>query len=202
VALRFGVPWSELELSRETIREFADELARYDARLLADGRWVRGWRHARRFDFGPDVGRVTCAPMYLAELADAHAALPDVRDLGFFVAGFGPVVDYGVMPVASALARMGRVGRSLAGTLLAFGLRRFGSTAGPCRVLLEATAADGRTLALIWSADDGYVLTAAPVVATLLQWDEARRPGVVAQATMVDPERLVDDMEHLGVARV
>jgi hypothetical protein len=69
-------------------------------------------------------------------------------------------------------------------------------------VLLEATAADGRTLALIWSADDGYVLTAAPVVATLLQWDEARRPGVVAQATMVDPERLVDDMEHLGVARV
>jgi saccharopine dehydrogenase (NAD+, L-lysine-forming) len=201
VALRFGLAWKELELSAETIAEFADELAHYDARLLAGGRWVRGWRYARRFDFGPGIGSATCAPMYLAELADAHQVLPDVRDLGFFVAGFGAAIDYGVMPLASALTRFGRAGRSLGAALLASGLKRFGSKAGPCRVLLQADGADGETLSLTLSSDDAYVLTAAPVVAALLQWDEARTPGVTSQAMMVDPERLLDDMERLGVAR-
>lgn len=200
VALRFGVAWNELELSSETVVEFADELAHYDPRLLTDGRWVRGWRHARRFDFGEGVGSATCAPMYLAELAEAHEALPGVRDLGFFVAGFGPLVDYLFLPVASMLTRLGRPGRSLGASLLGFGMRRFGATEGPSRVLLEGRG-DGGSLDLTLSADDAYVLTAAPVVGTLLQWTEARRPGLVCQAMMVDPERLLDDMERLGVQR-
>jgi hypothetical protein len=200
VAMRFGVAWSDLRVSRETVVEFAGEIARYDPRLLLDGAWVRGWRYARRFDFGPPVGPADCAPMYLEELAQVRASLPDIAELGFFVAGFGPVVDYAVMPAAGLLALAGAVGRGLGTELLSWGLRTFGDTPGPSVVLLVAEGPGEETLRLSLSADDAYVLTAAPVAALLMQWESARRPGLSCQAMSGDPERLLRDMEDLGVA--
>jgi hypothetical protein len=48
----------------------------------------------------------------------------------------------------------------------------------------------------------GYVLTAVPVVACLLQYlnGSCRRPGVWRQAAIVDPERLLQDIERMGVS--
>lgn len=200
VAMRFGIAWCDLDVSRETVVEFAEEIARYDPRLLLDGAWVRGWRYARRFDFGPPVGPVDCAPMYLEELAQARAALPSLKELGFFVGGFGPVVDYAVMPAAGLLTLAGAPGRKLGTELLSWGLRTFGTTLGPSVALLEAEGPLEETLRLSLSTADAYALTAAPVAALLMQWDAARRPGLSCQAMLGDPERLVRDMEGLGVA--
>ena len=46
------------------------------------------------------------------------------------------------------------------------------------------------------------MLTAVPVVACLLQYldGSCRRPGLWCQANIVDPERLLRDIERLGVA--
>ncbi len=138
--------------------------------------------------------------MYLEELAQAHAALPGLKELGFFVGGFGPVVDYAVMPAAGLLALAGATGRTLGTELLSWGLRTFGSTPGPSVALLEAEGPFEEMLRLSLSTDDAYELTAAPVVALLSQWQEARRPGLSCQAMLGDPERLVRDLEGLGVA--
>lgn len=200
VAMRFGLRWSALELAPETVAEFATEMAGYRARLLLDGGWVEGWRYARSFDFGTPIGRVTCAPMYVEELAATHEALPDLEELGLWVAGFGAAVDYGVFPLASVVSRWGRLGRDVSHTMLTHGLRTFGDATGPNVILLEAEAADGATLRLRVESDDAYALTAAPVVATLLQWDHARAPGLGCQALRVDPERLLRDVARLGVA--
>lgn len=50
-------------------------------------------------------------------------------------------------------------------------------------------------------ADDAYFLTAAPVVACVLQYLDGglRRSGLQLQAHAVDPDRLMDDMERMGV---
>ena len=44
-----------------------------------------------------------------------------------------------------------------------------------------------------------YRLTAAPVVAALMQWDDGRRPGLHSQALFVEPERWLSDLAKLGV---
>jgi saccharopine dehydrogenase (NAD+, L-lysine-forming) len=47
--------------------------------------------------------------------------------------------------------------------------------------------------------EDGYELTAIPVVALLLQYDRVRRPGLHMMGHLVEPNCLFSDMERLGV---
>ncbi len=49
--------------------------------------------------------------------------------------------------------------------------------------------------------EDGYLFTAIPVVACLLQYLDGsiRRPGLWTQANLVEPGRLMKDMERMGV---
>lgn len=197
VAMRFGVDWGALDFAADTVDEFAQELGHYDPRLYRDGRWVRGWRYARVFDFGPDVGKVGCAPMFMAELEEVQRALPGLRDVEFQVAGFGPLVDWVGMPAALLLQRLGA--DRAASRLLGGALRRFGRGSGPSVVLLEAEGPEGERLDLRLTCGDAYVLTAAPAVAALIQWHQARRPGVHSQALFLDPERLLEDLPGLGV---
>ena len=57
------------------------------------------------------------------------------------------------------------------------------------------------TLTLRLSHDDGYALTAIPIVACVQQWlAEPRRPGLWYQGQYVEPEALLRDMAHMGVS--
>lgn len=54
---------------------------------------------------------------------------------------------------------------------------------------------------LMLSHEDGYMLTAIPVAATLLQYLDGSiaRPGLWTQANLVEPVRLMRDMQMMGV---
>jgi saccharopine dehydrogenase (NAD+, L-lysine-forming) len=47
--------------------------------------------------------------------------------------------------------------------------------------------------------EDGYELTAIPVVAVLKQYHQIRRPGLHMMGHLVEPARLFDDMQRMGV---
>ena len=49
--------------------------------------------------------------------------------------------------------------------------------------------------------EDGYAFTAIPAAACLLQIldQTSRRPGLWLQALIVDPDRLMVDMERMGI---
>jgi len=199
VAARFDVDWAALRFSRSTAEEFLDEISTAELRVLVDGYWVRGYRYARRFDFGPPLGASQCVPMYLPELMEVHDALPTLEALGFFVAGFGPVADWAIMPLTALGARVLPWARTYFADLLAWGLATFSERTRGSAVVLAAEGVAGEHLALRLFHEDPYVLTAAPVVATLLQWEEARRPGLHMQAMFVEPGRFLEDIGALGV---
>ena len=47
--------------------------------------------------------------------------------------------------------------------------------------------------------EDGYELTAIPVVALLKQYDRFRKPGLHMMGNLAEPERLFRDMEQMGI---
>jgi len=63
---------------------------------------------------------------------------------------------------------------------------------------LEARGPGAKALRVSVCHEDGYALTAIPVVAALLQLREQREPGLHWQANAVNPARLMEDMVRLG----
>jgi hypothetical protein len=68
---------------------------------------------------------------------------------------------------------------------------------------VQASAIKGRKPVQVMASiahPDGYELTAIPVVATLFQYlfGSARKPGLWKMGQIVDPVRLMNDMEKLG----
>ena len=166
-----------------------------------------GWRSAGRqptFTFPAPFGPRKAAAMGLAEMHQLTQALPELREAGFYVGGFNPVVDYGVIPLAMAGMRIApdRLGRPL-GRLLHWGLVRFARPPYGTILQLDGNVAGqpSRTLMRI-SHPDAYVVTAAPTVAAALQILDgtARRPGAHTQAMLVEPARFFADQSAMGLS--
>jgi saccharopine dehydrogenase (NAD+, L-lysine-forming) len=208
------IDWAALELAPSTMEEFVAEFIDMETLVFRDGRWQKAGLTAMMkpiyIDFGseigPGFGRQYCIPMFLEEMRAIPALYPELRETGFFVGGFNWVVDWFISPVIMAALKMwpSRAKRPM-GRLMFWGLKRFGKP--PFGTLLKAEARgvkDGQASAidLILYHEDGYAFTAIPAAACLLQLLDGsiRRPGLWLQSNVVEPERLVLDMEQMGIA--
>ena len=194
---KFALRWSALDLAPETILDFVAELRAMDPTLYLDGEWVRGYRHARRFDFEDGHGSTSCVPMCLEEVRELVEEVPDLQSAGFFIAGFGLLVDYAVLPLGLAL---GGLHPGAASRLVWWGLRRFASSEECTALVLRALTRDGRQIALRVSHPDAYALTAIPAVAAVRQLLTAPKPGVWTQAAFVKPRPFFQNIQTLGVS--
>ena len=90
------------------------------------------------------------------------------------------------------------------GKLLYWGIKTFAQP--PYGMVLKVEAEgekDGEKKKTVVSAfhEDGYMFTAIPVVACMFQYLDGsiRKPGLWMMGHLVDPIRLVEDMERMGV---
>lgn len=203
------VDWRNLHLPDDTAMELVQELKDYQALVFKDGAWREaGWLDTwayRSLDFGVPFGKQYCAPMFLEELRSLPQSFPTLAETGFYVGGFNWFVDWLVLPLAMLGLRLfgDRVLKPTA-RLVRWGLQTFSKP--PYATLLKLEAKGVRdsqpaSLSLTLSHDDGYQFTAIPVVATLLQYLDGsiRQPGLWMQANLVDPARLIADMQRMGV---
>lgn len=185
----------------ELMKAFKD----YQAQTFKDGQWTKaGTYDYRSIDFGGEIGKKTCYSMFFEELKILPGLYPSLRDVGFYISGSNFITDWFITPIIFlGLEIAPRKGMRPLGKLMWWGMSL---SKPPYIVQLQAEVTgekDGKFLKSVVSVAhlDGYELTAIPVVACLNQYLEARpsRPGLWLMGQYVNPERLMKDMEKMGV---
>jgi len=201
------IDWAALDIGMDTVDEMLLEFRDFKPLAFQAGQWkqVSMWK-PMSMDFGGVFGKQPCVAMYLEEMHSLPDLLPGLQETGFYVGGFNWFVDWLVTPLALASLRIWpRASLRPMARLMLWGLRTFSKP--PYGTLLKCESAgwkDGKLLKddLILSHPDGYTLTAIPVVACLLQYLDGsiRQPGLWFQSQIVDAERMLADMQRMGVA--
>lgn len=202
-AMKFD--WHGLEFSPETMIEFIEEFRTYRLPLYLDGQWKdqSGWKFFT-YDFGAPHGKQYCVPMLLPEMEDVVKQLPALRETGFLVTGFNPVADYLVLPILLAGLRV--LPRSYDKQLakLLFWSLKFSRPPFGIELVADCNGQkDGKPVhfTIKLAHEDGYLMTAVPVVACLLQLLDGsiQKAGLLRQAIAVEPERFFADLEKMGL---
>ncbi|MEI6621391.1 MAG: saccharopine dehydrogenase NADP-binding domain-containing protein [Actinomycetes bacterium] len=203
VASVIAVDWAALRpVADSTVAEMMEEFRDFSYEEYRSGRWGSAGA-LPTFSFPAPFGQRKAAAMGLAEMHQLTAALPGLRETGFYVGGFNPVVDYAMIPVAMAGTRIAPnlLGPPL-GRLLHWGLIRFSRPPYGTVLQLDGSATGHRQATLMRiSHPDAYLVTAAPTVAAALQIldGSAHRPGVHTQAMLVEPTRFFSDQSAMGI---
>jgi saccharopine dehydrogenase (NAD+, L-lysine-forming) len=191
--------------SAEAATQFMAELGDYRSRVFAGGGWrTAGWRDFRRFDFGPGFGVRICVPLEFAEMQPLPG-LYGLEQAGCYVAGFNWFTDNVLFPLAILLGKVKRgLGARRLGRWLIWATNTFSRPPWGVVMRLEVegeTAGQPLSVRVVLRHPDAYEFTAIPVVACLQQYLDGSiaRPGLWLMGEAVDPARLLQDMEHMGV---
>jgi Saccharopine dehydrogenase NADP binding domain len=181
----------------EAIDELMEAFKDYQAQVFKNGAWTKpsAW-DMRKFDFGPELGTRTCYSMFFEELRGIPEMFPTIKETGFYISGSNWFVDMIGLKVAPK-----RSIRPL-GNLLWWGMMNLSKP--PYRVALKVEAKGMRNGKQVQvearcEHEDGYELTAIPVVAFLKQYNKVRRPGLHRMGHLAEPIQLFNDMASMGV---
>jgi len=187
----------------EAVDELMEGFIHYQAQVYKNGAWThpRSWE-TRKFDFGEEIGTRTCYSMFFEELRCIPEMYPTLKETGFYISGSNWLADLILTPIIMLGLKIApKRGLRPLGKLMWWGM---GKAKPPYRVALQVEASgksNGKQAQVRARCEheDGYELTAIPVVAFLMQYDRIRKPGLHMMGHLAEPHRLFEDMERMGV---
>lgn len=208
VASVIKIDWQRYDVGVDTAEEMAGEFMGMDSSYFRNGRWhkavMAGMGGLLTLDYGEPFGEQYAVPMCLDEMRNLPELLPGLQDTGFFVGGFNWFTDWFIMPIVAVGVKISSKWKRPLGRLLLWSLRKFSKPPYGTILRLEARGlkhGKPSALDLQMTHEDGYVFTAIPAMACLLQLlaGSVRQPGLQWQALIVEPERFLADMARMGI---
>jgi len=189
----------------ESVLEIVDSIADYKPEFYQDGKWRIGtYKDAIKIDYGKRFGVRSSMPLDMVEIKP----LPEMfrlRETGVFTTGFNWFTDYLLFPLMMLSHKIKKGSfRHFWAKLLIFGINRFSSAEEGVVFLLQAEGEKDGTrqkIEIFSEYDSGYDFTVIPVIACLKQYFDGsiRKPGLWMMGHLVDHDRLLGDMEKMGV---
>lgn len=191
----------------DSVDELMEVFKNFQAQTFKNGQWQKaGAYEYKPFDFGGEIGQRTCYSMYFEELNPLPELYPSLKQVGFYISGSNWVTDWLLTPlIFIGLKLAPKRGIRPLGKLMWWGMQKFSNP--PYEVVLKGEVSgkkEGKPAQAVVTIShaDGYELTAVPVVACLLQYLDGsrRKPGLWMMGQLVDPARLFQDMQRMGVS--
>jgi hypothetical protein len=201
--------WKSLEVGDSTVYELMELMNDFVMLVYKDGKWSKASLYSTAdfigMDFGGVFGKQYCAPMMLEEMRILPSLYPTLTEAGFYVGSFNWFVDWVIMPIAMIAMKLSpHAALKPMGRWMHWGLKTFSKP--PYGTLLQVEAAGKKnglpkTMKVAISHPDGYLFTAIPVAACMLQYLDGSiaTPGLWLQATVVEPNRFMRDMQRMGI---
>ena len=195
-----GVPFTS------GVTELVESFRDYKSEMYKDGRWQKlDYAAYPMVEFEYGFGKLRAYPVEMPELRRLPELLPDLKNTGFFVAGFNWVADYLVTPLMMLSSNIApRRTASWLGHLLSWSTRTF---ARPPYGTVVQVDAEGQCddqpahFRLSMFHADAYVLTAVPTVAMIKQMlQDELQPGIHLMGLCCDPVQLLSDIERMGIS--
>jgi saccharopine dehydrogenase-like NADP-dependent oxidoreductase len=188
----------------EAVDELMEGFKHYEAQVFKNGAWTKpnSW-DMQKFDFGPELGVRTCYSMFFEELRGLPEAYPSLKEGGFYISGVNWFTDVLLTPLVMVGLKVApkRSVRPL-GRLMWWGMMNMSKPPYRCVLKVEAKGLKNGKQVQVHARcehEDGYELTAIPVVALLMQYNKVRRPGLHMMGHLAEPTQLFADMERMGV---
>lgn len=189
----------------EAVDELVEGFIDFQAQVFTDGAWTgpKKWV-VRKFNFGEEIGVRTCYSMFFEELRDLPEIYPSLQETGFYISGSNWLTDIMITPIVMLGLKLApKQLMSPLGKLMWWGMQQ---SPPPYKVALSVEASGmkkGQRVRIRAQIEhtDGYELTAIPVTAYLEQYldSSAREPGLHMMGHIIEPIRLFEDMQKMGV---